>query len=92
MAEAEANWQYRQLLTVFHGPKFGHYLEMETISKGRDNGIRTGLGTWNGSGIPEQVLRESSALIVARWEEHLITRYGVWGELPELWRAEPDPF
>lgn len=85
-------WQYRQLLTVYHGPKFGHYLEMETITKGRRDGIRTGLGRWTGVGIPESVLRQSSALVIARWEEHLITRYGVAGELPLKWGAEPDPF
>jgi hypothetical protein len=86
------NWQFRLLATVYHGPKFGHYMEMETRSKGRDATNRKGLGQWTHVGIPEDVLSVSSGLLVATWEEHLITRYGVAGELPLTWRVEPDPF
>lgn len=86
------HWQYRQLLTVYHGPQFGHYMEMERQLKGRDATHRTGLGQWTGVGIPEDVLRTSTGLLVAAWEEHLITRYGVKGELPLQWAGEPGPF
>jgi hypothetical protein len=77
---------------VYHGSDFGHRLEMIRTFRGRDESLSTPLGRWKGLGIPEDVLRTSSALIVAAWEEHLITRYGVAGELPLTWSGEPDPF
>lgn len=86
------HWQFRLSATVYHGSQFGHYLELERLIRGRDTTRRTGLGQWRGHGIPEDVLRTSSGLIVAQWEEHLITRYGVQGELPELWAGEAGPF
>jgi hypothetical protein len=67
-------------------------MELETETKGRNALHRVGLGQWRHIGIPEDVLRTSSSLIVARWEEHLITRYGVAGELPGMWGGEQDPF
>jgi hypothetical protein len=85
-------WQFRLLATVYHGPAYGHYLEMETLTKGRRDPLRTGLGRWNGVGIPEDVLRTAGGIILATWDEHLITRYGVKGELPLTWKAEADPF
>jgi hypothetical protein len=89
---AEQHWQYRLLATVFHGPKFGHYMELAVAINGR-RGVRTiGLGQWKGLGIPEPVLRQASGLLVATWEEHLTTRYGIAGELPLKWGGEPDPF
>lgn len=92
MSYDQKNWQHRVLLTVFHGSNFGHYMEMERSWKGREECLRTGLGQWKGLGIPEDVLRTASGLIVAAWEEHLITRYGVQGELPTQWGGELDPF
>lgn len=86
------NWQYRQLMTVYHGPRFGHYLEMERQWRGRDSTYRTGLGQWTNVGIPQDVLQSSSALIIAGWEEHLVCRYGVQGELPVGLGGEPEPF
>lgn len=86
------NWQFRLLGTVFHGPKFGHYMEMERQIKGRDGTTRTGLGQWTGVGIPEDVFRSASGLLVAAWEEHLITRYGCRDELPMRWAGEGEPF
>lgn len=86
------NWQYRQLMTVYHGGGFGHYMELERQIRGRNETHRTGLGQWNTLGIPEDVMRTSSGLIIAAWEEHLVTRYGVQGELPMKWAGEPEPF
>jgi hypothetical protein len=80
------------LVSVFHGPTYGHYMELERAFRGREECLRTGLGQWNGLGIPEDVMRTASGLIVAAFEEHLITRYGVAGELPVKWGGEPDPF
>lgn len=86
------HWQYRQLITVYHGSNFGHYMELERQLKGRNATHRTGLGQWNGPGVPEDVLRTASGLIVAAFEEHLVTRYGVKGELPLEWGGDPAPF
>lgn len=86
------NYVYRQLVTVYHGPSFGHYIEMETAIKGRKHVTRVGLGNWKGLGIPEHLMRTASGIMVAAFEEHLVTRYGIQGELPTKWGGEPDPF
>lgn len=85
-------WQWRMLVTVYHGPSYGHYMEMETLTRGRGTTLHTGLGNWKGLGIPEPVLNEARALIDAQFSEHLVTRYGVAGELPLKWGGEPEPF
>lgn len=82
------NWQYRQLITVYHGQNFGHYLEQEVVIKGREGTKRIGLGQWRGLGVPDDVLRSSSGLIIATWEEHLVSRYGIQNELPSLWSTK----
>lgn len=84
-------WQWRMLTTIYHGPGFGHYIELETISKGRE-GVRIGAGSWNTLGIPEPVLTQARTLLDAKFTEHLVSRYGVQGELPIKWAGEPDPF
>jgi hypothetical protein len=91
MKEHRTYPQWRLLVSVFHGPGFGHYIEIETWSKAGQP-VRTGGGTWNSMGIPESVLTELRTLVDAKITEHLVTRYGIQGELPIAWAGEPDPF
>jgi hypothetical protein len=86
------HWQFRLLATVYHGASFGHYMELETQIKGRDSTKRIGLGQWTGVGVPADVLYSAGGLLLATFDEHLTTRYGVREELPWPPRAERDPF
>jgi hypothetical protein len=79
-------------VTIFHGPTFGHAIELVTETKGRpgDN-THDSIGSWHGVGIPAEVLRQATTLLGAAFEEHCIMRYGVQESL-EGWEVEPDPF
>jgi hypothetical protein len=84
-------WQWAMLVKVLHGSVYGHRIEIETRTKGRESHAQPA-GTWRGLGIPEPVLTCARAQLDVIFTEHLITRYGVRGELPLKWSGEPDPF
>lgn len=92
MSYDKRHWQYRQLATIYHGTDFGHYMELERQWRGRDATVRTGLGQWRSLGCPPDVLQASSGLLVAAWEEHILTRYGEQDVLLTKWAGEPEPF
>jgi hypothetical protein len=83
--------QWYLSLTVFHGPAFGHRIEITTMSRGRDALAHSG-GTWKGLGVPESVLNALRGQVDALITEHLLTRYGIQGELPMTWSGEVGPF
>ena len=83
--------QWRMGVIVYHGRDFGHRLELETQRQGQATRF-TSLGSWKGLGIPESVLNEASALVMACLTEHLVTRYGVQGEIDFRRGGEPEPF
>jgi hypothetical protein len=87
----EGKLQWALSIGVYHDPSFGHRIELWWGSTARAPHVRSG-GTWKGLGIPEAVLTELRAEIDATVTEHLVTRYGVAGELPLKWSGEPDPF
>jgi hypothetical protein len=79
-------------VTIYHGPTFGHAIEMVTETKGRPRDhTHDTIGSWRGVGIPSDVLRTAKTLISAAFDEHCILRYGV-AETLEGWEVEPDPF
>ena len=78
-------------VSVFHGPEFGHRIYARVL--GQHGGWQdVGHWTWKGLGVPEPLLTELNARLVSVITEHLVTRYGVQGELPTRWAGEPDPF
>lgn len=84
-------WQWAMLVKVLHGPAFGHRLEVEVQKRGLSSITFSG-GSWNGLGIPADVLYGFRAQLDAIVSDHLITRYGLREELPTKWSGEPDPF
>ena len=91
MKHQEERVQWRLGILIYHGSAFGHRISLETQRQGYDTVERT-IGSWKGLGIPESVLTQASAVLTAAFEEHLVSRYGVAGELPLRWAGEPDPF
>lgn len=83
---ATARWQWQMGVLVYHDQRFGHRIICLTQSPGRD-GVAASIGSWKGVGMPEAVLNSARASIDTRFTEHLITRYGVAGE---LWQASGD--
>lgn len=84
--------QWTMTVTVFHGPSFGHAIELVTETRGRPRlSTQDTLGSWRGVGIPADVLRLAGALLLSAFDEHLVSRYGVAEQL-EGWEAEPEPF
>lgn len=72
-------------VVVFHGPAFGHRMELWTQERGRDPLVQS-LGSWKGLGVPAQVLESAVARADAVMSEYLTHRYGVQGT---LWAGEP---
>lgn len=84
--------QWTLTVTIYHGPSFGHVLEMATETKGRpDRMTHDTIGSWKGIGVPEPVMTQALAVVNAAIQEHLVSRYGVQELLP-AWPDEVDPF
>jgi len=64
-------------VSLWHGTQFGHTVEVETVTKGRDIDTIDSLGSWRGIGIPEETYKGIMASVNAILSEHLVTRYGV---------------
>jgi hypothetical protein len=79
-------------VTVYHGSSFGHNVEVDTVTRGRDLDTIDVVGAWKGIGIPEKVYEGILASVEAILEDHLMHRYGIAAEVPGLWEVEPDPF
>lgn len=91
MEPQQEKLQWSMYVGVYHTRQFGHVMRMEHGSVGR----RTQdvfLGRWKGAGIPEPEMRTASGILIACFEEHLVTRYGVQGETPQTWMREVGPF
>jgi hypothetical protein len=84
-------WQWSLRVVIFHGPAFGHRLELTTHTKGRTPLVQS-MGLWKGFGVPESLVTGARARLDSVFVEHLLDRYGVAGELPFKWSGEPDPF
>jgi hypothetical protein len=82
---------YALSVGVYHCSDFGHRMELWHGSVPRKPHCRE-LGRWKGLGIPEQVYTDALTVVHATLGEHLLTRYGIAGELPLKWGGEPDPF
>jgi len=78
-------------IVVFHSPTFGHEIEISTQKQGEAPYVEA-TPNWKGLGVPEAVLNSACGAVHALLSEHLVTRYGVAGELPFKWSGEPDPF
>jgi hypothetical protein len=84
--------QWTMTVTIYHGPSFGHAIEVATETKGRPaQSTRDSIGTWRGVGCPEDVYRGALTLINAIFGDHIMFRYGVASEL-KPWEDVPDPF
>jgi hypothetical protein len=79
-------------VTIFHGPRFGHAVEVVTETKGRPReNFQDSVGRWHGIGVPEEVYRGILASVDAILSDHLVARYGLQESL-ECWGVEPEPF
>jgi hypothetical protein len=75
-------------VTVFHSRGVGHRLRASVLD--RRGGWRTvGSWPWKGLGFPEELLPDIDARVCSVIHEHLITRYGIAGQLPFRWAGEP---
>jgi hypothetical protein len=84
--------QWTMSVTIYHGPGFGHSIELVTETTGRPHdSTHDSLGTWRGVGCPSDVLREADTLISAALWNHVVARYGI-AETLEGWGVEPDQF
>lgn len=91
MKADQAKCQWAMTVVVLHSPRLGHEVRVLTQSQGRDPVSRSG-GSWKGLGLPEPVLSTLRAFVDSTLTEHLMTRYGIQGELPMTWAGEPEPF
>lgn len=91
MQQPKGKLQYALSVGVYHDPSFGHRMELWHGKTAIPPLVRS-LGSWKGLGIPEPVLNDALTVVHATLTEHLVTRYGVLGELPLRWSGEPDPF
>lgn len=91
MAETEGKLQWAMSVGIYHDPSFGHRMELWYGSTAREPKVIS-LGSWKGIGVPEGVLNLARAAIDAHFSDHLVTRYGIAGELPLRWAGDPDPF
>lgn len=84
--------QWTMTVTIFHGPTYGHAVELATETTGHlDWQTHDTLGTWRGVGVPSESLQEMRTLIDTVFFEHMVRRYGV-AETIEGWGDVPDPF
>lgn len=72
--------QWMLWCTISHGPKFGHALTIETVSKAQER-HQVSRCSWTGIGIPPSLLLDSQNLLCSVLGEHVVTRYGVAQEL-----------
>lgn len=91
MADQYGNWQWTMDVVIWHDQSFGHQMTVTTQTKGRD-GRLAGTWNWKGLGVPEDLVYDMEARLIGILTEHLVSRYGVAGELPLKWAGEPDPF
>jgi len=89
---SEPRPQWVMTVTVYHGPAFGHSVEVQTVTRGRNTDTHDVLGTWKGVGVPWKVYTGIMNSIDAILAEHLVSRYGVQEELTGVWGEEPEPF
>jgi hypothetical protein len=84
--------QWTMTVTIYHGPSFGHAIELATETRGRiTESTHDSIGSWRGVGCPNEVLQQAEALIGAAFTYHVVARYGV-AETLEGWGPEPGPF
>jgi hypothetical protein len=74
------NPQWRVGLVVYHGPNFGHRIEIETQRQGQETQYIEA-GSWKGIGVPKRIAMDASVLLEAIVMEHLEHRYGIQEEL-----------
>jgi hypothetical protein len=91
VAEAKEVLQWTMTMGIFHGQSFGHRLECWVNVIGRGS-FEAGTWSWKGLGFPEGLFPDIHARMIAVLDDHIVSRYGVAGELPRLWAGDPDPF
>src|SRR5262249_28016541 len=83
--------QWAMHVVIYHESTCGHVIEVETQRQGQEPYLSPS-ANWKGLGIPEPVLNSIRTAMDALLTEHLVSRYGVQGELPVTWAGEPEPF
>lgn len=83
--------QFTLDVSIFHTPQFGHTIAAAVLTK-RGGWTTVGTWSWHGRGVPEPLYADLIARVCAVLTEHLVTRYGVQGELPFEPVGDPDPF
>lgn len=87
MEDRQERIQWFMQVNVSHGPSFGHRIELVCGNRGRTPWFRT-IGSWTGFGCPPDVLEQATALLMAVFQEHILTRYGEQSSLPGKWAGE----
>jgi hypothetical protein len=78
-------------VTIWHHFSFGHEISARVLTK-RGGWVDVGTWRWQGLGIPDSLATDAASRIAAVVQEHLITRYGIQGELDIPWAGDPGPF
>jgi hypothetical protein len=73
--------------SVFHVDGYRHVVLARVLGR-RGGWVSVGSWSWTGLGVPEPLVNDLQARIAAVVAEHLVTRYGVEGELPLRWAGE----
>jgi hypothetical protein len=84
--------QWIMSISIYHGPTFGHSVELDTVSKRPMEDTSDVIGSWHGIGVPEEVYKQILASVQAVLSDHLVYRYGVQPALKDDWGSEVSPF
>lgn len=83
--------QWEMATSVYHSPMFGHRLSVDVLLRGKSwSNVHS--WPWRGLGFPNELLPEIRSCLDATVTEHLLTRYGIRGELGTSWAREVGPF
>lgn len=84
--------QWTMTVTIYHGPRFGHAIELATETMGRPQySTHDTIGKWNTFGCPLEIVKNAQAAVSAVLAGHIVDHYGVKEQLSG-WEAEPEPF
>lgn len=87
MDQAPAIAQWTMDITVWHGATFGHRVTCRVLGKA-GGWVDVGTWYWTGLGVPGDLVDDLQARLASVITEHLVTRYGVAGQLDVRWAGE----
>jgi hypothetical protein len=90
--DREGKPQWSMTVTVWHGPTFGHVVDLQTVSRSRMEDLDICIGTWRGVGVPEDVYKGILATVDSVLGDHLVYRYSIQPRLDWSLGGEQEPF